>query len=129
MVFNFIDPADEEFKETMKKHEESLKFRCLRPCLAGSGEEGAGKPVALLMLARRNTHASLKPTNLQENVRKELYTKIMKTNHIAGKGINSLSHYNLVHKFVPMPKAMKIPDATAAVDEEWENLKRYRHRS
>ena len=35
--------------------------------------------------------------------------------HIAGKGINSLSHYNLVHKFIPMPEAMKMPDAKAAV--------------
>ena len=37
--------------------------------------------------------------------------------HIAGKGINSLNHYNLVHKFVPMPQAMKIPDAKAAVEK------------
>ena len=29
--------------------------------------------------------------------------------------MNSLSHYNLVHKFIPMPQAMKIPDAKAAV--------------
>ena len=26
--------------------------------------------------------------------------------HIAGKGENSLQHYNLVHKFLPMPQAM-----------------------
>ena len=47
--------------------------------------------------------------------------------HIAGRGINSLSPYNLVHKFIPMPQTMKIPDAKAAVDKEWENLRRYRH--
>ena len=35
--------------------------------------------------------------------------------------MNSLSHYNLVHKFIPMPEAMKIPDAKAAVEKEWEN--------
>ena len=29
--------------------------------------------------------------------------------HIAGKGENSLQHYNLVHKFILMPQAMKIP--------------------
>ena len=40
--------------------------------------------------------------------------------HIAGKGDNSLQHYNLVHKFVPLPQAMKIPAAKAAVDKEWE---------
>ena len=31
------------------------------------------------------------------------------------KGMNSLSHNNLVHKF--MPQAMKIPDAKAAVEK------------
>ena len=42
--------------------------------------------------------------------------------HIAGKGENSLQHYNLVHKFIPMPQAMKIPAAKAAVDKEGEKL-------
>ena len=42
--------------------------------------------------------------------------------HIAGKGENSLQHYNLVHKFIPMPQAMKISAAKAAVDMEWEKL-------
>ena len=37
--------------------------------------------------------------------------------HIAGEGFISMSHYNLVHKFIPMPQAMKIPDAKAAVDK------------
>ena len=46
--------------------------------------------------------------------------------HIAGKGDNSLQHYNLVHKFIPMRQAMKIPAAKAAVDKEWENWKRFR---
>ena len=39
--------------------------------------------------------------------------------HIAGKGFTSMTRYNLVHKFIPMPQAMKIPDAKAAVDKEW----------
>ena len=44
--------------------------------------------------------------------------------HIAGKGENSLQHYNLVHKFIPVPQAMKIPTAKAAVDKEWEKLEK-----
>ena len=44
--------------------------------------------------------------------------------HIAGKGDNSLQHYNLVHKFIPMPQAMNIPAAKAAVDKEWEKLEK-----
>ena len=38
--------------------------------------------------------------------------------HIARREDNSLQHYNLVHKFIPMPQAMKIPAAKAAVDQE-----------
>ena len=35
--------------------------------------------------------------------------------HIAGKGDNSLQHYNLFHKFIPFPQAMKIP----AAKQQW----------
>ena len=42
--------------------------------------------------------------------------------HIAEKGFKSFTHHNLVHKFFHMPKAMKIPDAKAAVDKEWKKL-------
>ena len=45
--------------------------------------------------------------------------------HIAGKGDNSPQHHNLVHKFITMPQAMKIPAAKAAVDKEWENWKKF----
>ena len=38
--------------------------------------------------------------------------------HVAGKGDNSLQHYNLVHWFILKPHAVKIPAAKAAVDKE-----------
>ena len=44
--------------------------------------------------------------------------------HIAGKLDNSLQHYNLVRKFIPMPQAKKIPAAKAAVDMELEKLEK-----
>ena len=44
--------------------------------------------------------------------------------HIAGKENNALQHYNLVHKFIPLPQAIKIPAAKAAVDKERENLEK-----
>ena len=46
--------------------------------------------------------------------------------HIAGKGENSLQHYNLGQKFVLLHQAMKIPVAKAAVDKEWEKLDKIR---
>ena len=44
--------------------------------------------------------------------------------HITAKGMNSLTHYSLVHKFIPMPQALIIPDAKAAVEREWEKLEK-----
>ena len=44
--------------------------------------------------------------------------------HNAGKGENSLQHYNLVHKFIPMHQVLKIPAAKAVVDKEWEKLEK-----
>ena len=38
-------------------------------------------------------------------------------------------HYSttiLIHKLIPMPQAMKIPAAKAAVDKEWENWRKIR---
>ena len=52
----------------------------------------------------------------------ESVTKRIHEEHIGGKEQDSVLHYNLVHKFNPMPQAMKIPDAKAAVDKEWKKL-------
>ena len=41
---------------------------------------------------------------------------------IAGNGFTSISHKNLVQKFIPMPQVMDIQDAKAVVDKEWEKL-------
>ena len=54
--------------------------------------------------------------------RMESVTKKNHEDHIAGKRQNSMSHYNLVHKFTLMPHVMKIPDAKAAVDKEWKKF-------
>ena len=44
--------------------------------------------------------------------------------HIAGKGENSFSTTIWFTSFIPMPQAMKIPAAKAAVDKEWEKLEK-----
>ena len=44
--------------------------------------------------------------------------------NIAGKRFTSMSHYNLAHKSIPLPKVMKIPDAKAALDKEWKELEK-----
>ena len=40
--------------------------------------------------------------------------------HKADRGHVSMSHYNLVHKLISIPKAVKSPEAKAALDKEWE---------
>ena len=60
--------------------------------------------------------------NLRESVWKNDHE-----DRIAGKGFNSLSHCNLVHKSIPTLQATKIPDAKPAVDKEWEKLEKMRH--
>ena len=76
------------------------------------------------------------PTKLEQNLRVfwklmnlrecvwEIRCRIIIKTILQEKGDNSLQHYNLVHKFIPMPQAMKIPAAKAAVDKEWEKLEK-----
>ena len=45
--------------------------------------------------------------------------------HIARKAENSLQHYNLVHQFIPMPQATKIPAPKQAVDKEWKDWRKF----
>ena len=61
-----------------------------------------------------------------ESIRKRMEGSFHKNHedHIARKGKNSLSHYNLVRKFILMLQAMKIPDAKEAVEKEWEELEK-----
>ena len=61
-----------------------------------------------------------------ESTRKRLEGSLPKDqeDHITGKGINSLDHYNLVHKFIPTPKPVNILETKAAVDKEKEKLEK-----
>ena len=65
-----------------------------------------GWPVAKPMRSNQNLRASWKAVNPQDCVLKTLYRTIMRT-ILQEKGDNSLQHYNMVHKFIPMPQAME----------------------
>ena len=56
-----------------------------------------------------------------ESTRQRLESSVPKIMMITSqaKDTNSMTHYNLIHKFIPMPQAMKVPDARAPVDKEW----------
>ena len=114
----FIDPEDKEFKETIKNARKKLETPVapFLPCKSiksnkncGSGASNKIKTkLAYILEASESTR--LRMGNSLPNHHED---------HIAGKGNNSLQHGNLVHKFIFMPQAMRIPAAKAAVDKEW----------
>ena len=111
----FIDREDTEFKETIKNARKKLETSVApaMPCkimkICGSGASNKIKTkLACILEADESTRMRMGNSIPHHH-----------EDHIAGKGEISLQHYNLVHKFSPMPQAMKIPAAKAAVDKEW----------
>ena len=116
----FIDPEDKEFKETIKNAREKLETSVAfaMPCkiMQNCGSGGSDKnKTKLACILEANESTRMRMGNSEPPNHEDLF---------AGKGENSLQHYNLVHKFIPVPQAMKIPAAKAAVDKEWEKLKK-----
>ena len=115
----FIDPEDKEFKETIKNARKKFETSVApaMPCkiMKNCGSDGSNiikTKLACILEADESTRLRMGESlpNHHED-------------HIAGKGNNSLQHYIFVHKFIPMPQAMKIP-AAKAVDKEWEKLEK-----
>ena len=101
-----------------------LNFQCRRQCFArgtlkrSSFQETEAKSSNKIP---KTKHACI--VEAHESTRQRLESSQPKDheNHIAGKGYNSMTHHKLVHKFIRVPPAMKIPSAKAAVDKEWKN--------
>ena len=117
----FIDPEDKEFKETIKNSRKKLEtpVALAMPCKITKKNCGSGGSNKIKTKLACILEAS-------ESTRRRMGESLPNhhEDHIAGKGNNSLQHYNLVHKFIPMPQAMKIPAARAAVDKEWDKLEK-----
>ena len=91
----------------------AMPFKIMKNC----GSNGFGKNKTKL--------ACILEVNESTRLRTGNSTLSNHEDHIAGKGENSLQHYNLVHKFIPMLQVVKISSAKAAVDKEWEKLERF----
>ena len=101
----FIDPEDTEFKETIKNARKKLEtsVALAMPCKimknCGSGASNKIKTkLACILEADESTRM-----RMEESLPK------YHEDHVAGKGSKSLQHYKLIHKFILMPQAMKIP--------------------
>ena len=119
----FIDPEDTEFKETIKNARKKLETSVApaMPCkimkknCGSNGSNKAKTRLACILEADESTRLRMGnsvPNHLED--------------HIVGKGDDSLQHYNLIHKYILIPQATKIPAAKAAVDKEWENWRKFR---
>ena len=121
----FVEPNDEEFKLTMKAARRKLEvpmpaaLLCKIP-IKSSGEthRNVGK--------RKTKYACVVGAYECTRSRLEGAGRISHQDHITATGMNSMTHYSLVHKFIPMPQALKIPDAKAAV-ENGKNCRKSRH--
>ena len=114
----FIDPEDKEFKETTKNARQKLETSVApaMPC-KNMKHCGSGACNKIKTKLACNLEAS-ESTTLRMGESLPTHHE----DHIAGRGNNSLQHKHLVHKFIRMLQAMKIPAAKAAVDKEWEKL-------
>ena len=120
----FIDFEDKEFKETFKNARKKLETpmapaipcktskKCKHVGARGKTNEFESK-LACILEASESTRL-----RMEESLPNYL------GDHIAGKGDNSLQHYNLVHKFILMSQAMRIPAAKSAVEKECEKLEK-----
>ena len=94
-----IEPEHREFKETMRLQEKSWKHQWLQPCFARHARKASmGRSAARPMISSLNVRVSWKAVDPQECVWRKCLPKCHE-DHTAGKGDNSLQHYNLVHKF------------------------------
>ena len=101
----FVDPEDKEFKETNKNARKKLETSVAPAMPCKNYEEELWewwiqqcKKTKLECFLEADESTRLRKGNSVPNYHED---------HIAGKGENSLQHYNLVHKFIPMPQAMK----------------------
>ena len=117
---HFTDPEDKEFKGTMKNARRKLETPAM-PCkTCKKSKHGETRSMTNDFKSR---FACILEASESTRMRMEESLPKYHEDHIAGKGMKSLSHYNLVHEFIPMLQAMKIPDAEEAVEKEWEKTR------
>ena len=113
----------ELFQKTMSKFE--IPMAAILPCKR-EAQTSTTKVVAMQDIASQKIPKKMYVCIMesQESTRQRVESSPLAKHkdHSAGNGFTSMTHYYLVHKFIPMPQAMRIPDAKAAVDKEWQNL-------
>ena len=120
----FIDFEDKEFKETIKNARKKLETPMAPAMLCKTSKKSKHGKTRGKTNEFKSKLACILEASESTRLRVEESLPNYHEDHIAGRGDNSLQHYNLVHKFIPMPQAMKIPAPKAAVNKEWEKLEK-----
>ena len=121
---DFVGLEDKEFKETIKNARKKLDTKApAMPCKTSKNSQHGETRVKTNEF--KSKLACILEVSDTTRLQMGEFIPNHHENHIAGKGDNSLQQYNLVHKFITVPQAMKIPEAKAAVDKEWENWNRF----
>ena len=121
---DFIDPEDKKFKETIKDARKKLETPLALAMLCKTSKTCKHGENRSKTYDFKSKFACILEASESTRLRMEESLPKYHEDHIAGKGDSSLQHYNLVHKFIPMPQAMKIPAAQASVDKECEKLEK-----
>ena len=119
----FIGTNDEEFKLTVQAARRKLEvpMPAAMPCQipkksSGEAHRNIGE--------RKAKYACIVDADEITRPRLEGAGHKPHQDHITAKGTIFMTRYSLVHKFIPMPQASKIPDVKAAVEKEWRKLER-----
>ena len=116
----FVDLEDGESKETIKNARRKLEVPMEAAMLCQKGtkklssfQETEAKSCESNKIPKTK-HACIVGDHESTRERSESSLPKDHEDHITGKGYKSMTHYSLVHKLIPRPQAMKIPDAKAA---------------
>ena len=110
----FIDPEDKEFKETIRNAWKKLETPMAPPCLARHARKAKNEDIRTKTYDIKSKFACILEASESTRMRMDESLPKYHDDHIAGKGGNSLQHYNLGHKFIPVPQAMMIPAAKSS---------------
>ena len=118
------DREDKEFKDIMKKARGRLEIPLPAAMLCKTSVCRSSRETCGTIGEHKTKYVCIVEADESLRIRMEGSPHRYHEDHIAEKGMNSMTHYSLVHKFVPVPQAMKVPDAGAAVETEWEKLEK-----
>ena len=102
----FFDPDDEKFKRFMKNVSRKLEIPMPAP-MPCKLQLHKHKETCCTLGQHKTKYACIVEADESMRIRMKGSQSKNHEDHIAGKGMNSSSHKNLLHKFIRMPQAMK----------------------